>query len=114
MRVLDLRQKVLFASQDLESGLQYDSALIQHMCLHTVLNGLQNDSIRVDMQPLLLNAGTSDELLLERLNIACANETEQRNKKKLSTLQPATSVSVVQSEDPPLTSCERAKNKGTP
>ncbi len=111
MRVLDLRQKVLFASQESESGLQYDPALVQRMCLHTVLTGLQNDSIRIDMQPLLLNTDTSDELLLERLNIASANETERRNKKKLSTPQPVTSVSVVQSEDPPLAKCPAKEPK---
>lgn len=79
MRILDLRQKVLFASQESESGLRYDPALVQRMCLHTLLTGFQNDSIRIDMQPLLLDAGTSDELLLERLNVACATEAERRN-----------------------------------
>lgn len=76
MRVLDLRQKVLFASQESESGLKYDPALVQSMCFHTVLTGLQSDSIRIDMQPLLLESKTSDEVLLEKLNIACANEIE--------------------------------------
>lgn len=114
MRVLDLRQKVLFASQESESGLQYDPALVQRMCLHTVLTGLQNDSVRIDMQPLLLNTETSDELLLERLNIACANETERRNKKKLSTPQPTTRVSVVQSEDPPLAKSQEPKTMVPP
>lgn len=95
MRVLDLRQKVLFASQESELGPKYDPALVQRMSLHTVLTGLQNDSIRIDMQPLLLDSQISDELLLERLNVACANETEQRKKKKFCTPQSATSVSVV-------------------
>lgn len=85
MRVLDLRQKVLFASQESESGLKYDPGLVQRMCLHTLLTGLQNDNVRMDMQPLLLDIETSDELLLERLNIACATETERKNKKKANT-----------------------------
>lgn len=76
MRVLDLRQKVLFASQESESGLKYDPVLVQRMCLHTLLTGLQNDSIRIDMQPLLLDTETSDELLLERLNVACVTGLE--------------------------------------
>ena len=68
------------------------------------------------MQPLLLDTGTSDELLLERLNIACANETERRNKKKFSTPQSAASVSVVQSEDTPLSKplAKEAKTKVSP
>lgn len=99
MRVLDLRQKVLFASQESESGLKYDPALVQRMCLHTLLTGLHNDSIRIDMQPLLLDPETSDELLLERLNVSCATEAERRNKRKSNTPQPTTNINVVQSED---------------
>lgn len=116
MRVLDLRQKVLFASQESESGLQYDPVLVQRMCFHTLLTGFQNDSIRIDMQPLLQDPGTSDELLLEKLNVACANETERRNKKKFSAPQSATSVSVVQSEDSPLAKlpAKEAKTKVSP
>lgn len=105
MRVLDLRQKVLFASQESESGLKYDPALVQRMCLHTVLTGLQSDSIRIDMQPLLLDSETSDEVLLEKLNIACANEIERRNKRRFNSPQPATTVSVVQLEDTPSAKC---------
>lgn len=102
MRVLDLRQKVLFASQESESGLTYDPALVQRMCLHTLLTGLQNDSISIDMQPLLLDTETQDELLLERLNVACANEAERRNKKKFGTPQSVTGVNAVQLEDSTL------------
>ena len=111
MQVLDLRQKVLFASQESESGLKYDPALVQRMCLHTLLTGLQNESIRIDMQPLLLDTETSDELLLERLNVACANEAERRNKRKLSNQQSATSVSVVQSEDRSPAKCSVKETK---
>lgn len=68
MRVLDLRQKILFASQEAESGLKYDPALVQSMFLHTVLTGLQSDSIIVDIQPLRLDPKTTDEALLEKLN----------------------------------------------
>ena len=41
--------------------------------MHTVLTGLQFDYIKSDLQPYLLQTSTSDELLIERLNIACAN-----------------------------------------
>lgn len=56
------------------------------------------------MQPLLLESETSDEVLLEKLNIACANERERRNKKRFNAPQPATTVSVVQLEDTPSAS----------
>lgn len=67
IRAMDLRQKILFASQEAESSLKYDPALVQSMFMHTVLTGLQNDSIKTDLQPYLLQPTTSDELLLERL-----------------------------------------------
>ena len=101
MRVLDLRQKVLFASQESESGLKYDPALVQNMCMHTLLTCFHNDSIRINMQPFLLDPDTSDEALLERLNTACATEAERKNKRKSSTPQSTTSVNVVHSEDMP-------------
>ncbi|KAL3999231.1 homeobox protein HoxA/B/C/D4 [Sarotherodon galilaeus] len=99
IRVLDLKQKVLFASQESESGLKYDPALVQRMCLHTILAGFQSDSVRIDMQPLLLDSKTPDELLLESLNMACGNEAEMKNKKRSLASQTATSVSAVQSDD---------------
>ncbi len=99
MRVLDLRQKILFASQEAESGLKYDPALVQSMFLHTVLTGLQSDSIKVDMQPLLLDTKTTDEALLEKLNIACANEAERQKKKKTNVQHTTTVVHAVKSND---------------
>ncbi|XP_016350835.1 uncharacterized protein LOC107695446 [Sinocyclocheilus anshuiensis] len=99
MRVLDLCQKILFASQEAESGLKYDPALVQSMFLHTVLTGLQSDSVKVDMQPLLLDTKTTDEALLEKLNIACANEAERQKKRKTNVQHTTTVVHAVKSND---------------
>lgn len=101
IRALDLRQKILFASQEAESGLKYDPILVQSMFLHTVLTGLQNDNIRSDLQPYLQQMTVSDELLLEKLNTACTNETERQNKKKLLTPQRPTTVHSIQHNETP-------------
>lgn len=53
-------QKVLFTSQESDLGLEYNMGLVNCMCFHTVLTGFQNDSIRIVMQPLLLDTKTSD------------------------------------------------------
>lgn len=82
IRALDLRQKILFASQENDSGLKYDPALVQNMFLHTVLTGLQNDRIQSDLQPYLSDPTIPDEVLLEKLNVACSNESERQNKRK--------------------------------
>lgn len=96
---MDLRQKIPFASQEAESSLKYDPALVQSLFMHTVLTGLQYDNIKSDLQPYFLQANTSDELLLERVNIACANEKERQDKKKNSAPSRVTNVSIVQSSE---------------
>lgn len=67
LRAMDLRQKILFASQEAESGLKYDPVLVQSLFMHTILTGLQSDNIKNDMQPYLLQTATSDEVLLEKV-----------------------------------------------
>lgn len=102
IRAMDLRQKILFASQEVESSLKYDPALVQSLFMHTVLTGLQNDNIKSDLQPYLLQTSTSDELLLEKVNVACAYEKERQDKKKHSAPSRVTHVNTVQSSESPV------------
>lgn len=102
IRAMDLRQKILFASQEADSSLKYDPALVQSLFMHTVLTGLQNDNIKSDLQPYLLQTNTSDELLLEKLNIACTNEKERQDKRKHAAPSRVTNVSTVQSSEDPV------------
>lgn len=108
-RALDLRQKILFASQEAESSLRYDPVLVQNMFLHSVLTGLQNDNIRNDLKPYLQQAGVNDEVLLEKLNIACMTETERQSKKKEGTPQRPVGVHSAQSTDPSESSEKKGK-----
>lgn len=101
IRALDLRQKILFASQESESGLRYDPVLVQNMFLHTVMTGLQSDNIKRDIQPFLEKEDVSDELLFEKLNIACAYESERQDKKKLTVPQRHATVHSAQSDHTP-------------
>lgn len=96
---MDLRQKILLASQEVESSLKCDPALVQSLFMHTVLTGLQNDNIKSDFQPNLLQTNTSDELLLEKLNIACTNEKERQDKKKHSAPSRVTNLNTVQASE---------------
>lgn len=68
-----MRLKILFASQESESGLQYDPGLVLKMFLHTVSTGLQSNNIKCDLQPYVEQDDISDELLLEQMNTACAH-----------------------------------------
>ncbi len=108
IRVLDLRQKIIFASQEDESGLKYDPALVQNMFLHTVLTGLQNDRIQGDLQPYLVDTRVTDETLLEKLNVACSHEVERQSKRKS---ERSASVNVTQLSEP--TPQSKSKQKQT-
>lgn len=99
LRAMDLRQKILFASQEADSSLKYDPVLVQSLFMHTVLTGLQSDDIKGDLQPYLLQTDTLDELLLEKLNISCANEKERQDKKKHAAPSRVTNVNTVQSSE---------------
>lgn len=117
IRAMDLRQKILFASQEAESALKYDPALVQNLFMHTILTGLQNDNIKSDLQPYLTKPDTPDELLLEKVNIACTNEKERQDKKRHAAPQRATSVSTVQTGELPRetkTSTQQSRSQMSP
>lgn len=69
------------------------------MFLHTVLTGLQNESIRNYLLPYLQQQACSVELLLEKLNVACANETERQNKRRQVMQQRPATVHSTQSDE---------------
>ena len=84
------------------------------MFLHTVLTGLRNESIRNDVLPYLQQQTCSDELLLEKLNIACANETERQNKRRQITQQRSATVHAAQSDDSILERKNKEPNRDNP
>lgn len=97
IHVLDLRQKLLFTSQEDESGFKCDPAPVQNMFRHTVLTGLLNDRIQSDLQPFLSDHTISHEVLSERLNGMSSHESERQSKTKSK--RPA-SVHVTQLNEP--------------
>lgn len=112
IRALDLRQKILFASQESESGLRYDPVLVQNMFLHSVLTGLQNDNVKRDLQPYLEQANVSDEVLFEKLNTACTHESERQDKRKMTTPQRSVAVHSAQSDHTPAEKKEKTNQPG--
>ena len=65
--LLNLKQKVLFASQEAESDLKYDPKLVQSMLSHSLLTGLPSDSIKLELKPNQ-NTHVTVEELFEKLN----------------------------------------------
>lgn len=76
VRAMDLRQRVLSASENVKTGLRYNYELIQNQFLQTVMTGLHDDSIRTDLKPYLENPCVEDEVLLEKMNMSYSLELE--------------------------------------
>ena len=61
--------------------------------------GLQNESIRNDLVPYLQQQTCSDVLLIEKLNIACANEADRQHKRRQLAQPRPFAVHVAQTDD---------------
>ena len=85
VRALDLRQKILFVSQEGEDSLKYDAVHIQQLFHRTVGTGLQDESIRIKVRPYLANPPIEDEELIHQLNVAVLSEEERGRKLKNQT-----------------------------
>ena len=77
MRVMDLRQQVLFASDMNDKTVKYDSGLVNGLFRHVIETGLQSETIRTKIRPLLLKPDVSDDELMAKLNIASSEECER-------------------------------------
>ena len=107
VRMMELRQKVLFASQEADSGLRYDPTLVQNMMLRSLLTGLSSDSVRSEVTSAVKTPQISDEELLEAFNAAASQEEERQKKQQFSRKQ--VKISVVQGDTD-----ERKKEKPEP
>ena len=69
IRLLDLKQKILSASQETDSELKYDPTLVHGMFVLSFSLGLQNENIKIAMKPYLEKKTMRDEELVEKLNV---------------------------------------------
>ena len=63
VRVMDLRQKIIFVSQESESEMNYDNSLVHNMFLHALMTDFSDDNIKSDMKTFLSDKTVSDETL---------------------------------------------------
>lgn len=77
MRSLDLCQKVMFASKEAESGVQYDAALVGSMMRQSVLTGLCNQNVKMEVRSVFLDPSSTDEALMEAIFKASQLEAER-------------------------------------
>ena len=84
MRALTIRQKIVYASKESNSGIKYDTSSVQSLFLHALETGLKDETIRAKLRPLTTNVNVSDEELIEAMFLALSAETERTNKFNLS------------------------------
>jgi len=78
--LLDLKQKILFASQEIDLEPKYDSTLVDGMFVHSFSLGLQNENIKIEMKPYPEKKTMSNEELFEKLHVCVSNEMERSQK----------------------------------
>lgn len=81
-RALDLRQRVIFASKEKtkDSGMTYDTKLVQNMTLHALSTGLKDENIRHSFDAILTKEDVTDEKLISALNSITTREQERKSK----------------------------------
>ena len=108
MRALELRQKILFVSKELDASVKYDKELVQNLFVHSVETRLRDDVIRVKIRSHLQMLKVSDDLLISELNKAAATEIERKFKFGQSKQR---TPKVVCKVDLPDNSAEKKPNK---
>lgn len=81
LRTLDLKQKVLFASEEKGAAICYGSTQVHKMAWRAISTGLQDAVIQHELRSTL-QQDVSDEELLEVLTTADAHESERQQKLK--------------------------------
>ena len=80
VRALNLKQQIIFVSNATDGSIKYEPFLVQALFLHVVETGLQDESVRAKLRPLLEVASVTDEQLMERVNRIISAEKEHQNK----------------------------------
>lgn len=93
-RIMGLKQRVLFESQQTGAEFSYNKNLVQGTFLHTLYQGLneKNNHVRSDLKPLLKDLQVSDDFLLDQITKSTSEETERL--RRLSTVAKPRPVTV--------------------
>ena len=79
-RALDLRNKVLFVSQEDDSKFDYGFSLVQNTFLKSLETGLRDDILITNPRPILRTPDISDEDLMKHVNELASNQAERQSK----------------------------------
>ena len=79
-RALDLRNKVLFVSQEDDSKFDYGFPLVQNTFLKSLETGLRDDILVTNLRPILRTPDNSDDDLMKHVNELTSNQAERQFK----------------------------------
>jgi post-segregation antitoxin (ccd killing protein) len=80
IRSMDLRNKILFASQENSDELKYSPDLVHKLFSRTVQTGLRDQVLRQEMKTILADNTRTDADLLDELNKIVRRENENKQK----------------------------------
>ncbi|XP_063967616.1 uncharacterized protein LOC135157065 [Lytechinus pictus] len=108
LRTLDLKQKVLFASEEKGAAICYGSTQVHKMAWRAISTGLQDAVIQHELRSTL-QQDVSDEELLEVLTTAVAHESERQQ--KLKPRQARVAAAIAEPAKPETTSKQTSKTE---
>lgn len=93
-RVMGLKHRVLFESQQASTSFNYDARLVQGTFLHTLYQELneKNDHVRCDLKSFLNDIQVSDDLFLGEITKSTSEDAERQ--KRLGTAVKTKTVTV--------------------
>ena len=109
MRALTIRQKVISASKEFDSGVSYDASSVQGLFLHALETGLADETIRAKIRPLTQNRKVADEDLIGAMSLAISAEAERSSKFSLTSRGKSAKVLTVESSVEAITKKESQK-----
>lgn len=100
-RLMGLRQRVLFASEQTECEFQYDRKLAQGVFLHSLYQGLneKHTFVRRDIKAAIATQAATDDQILELITQSVSEESERQNRIGHTHKSKVTIASVTQQDD---------------
>ena len=99
MRLLTIRQKVLFVAQESDSKLKANTELVQSVFLQTLESGVQSENIRTRLRPVLEKHDVSDEEIIHQLSSAVSGEEDRQKRLQQAGMSKHARISKMQLED---------------
>lgn len=97
-RAIELREKLLRASDEDEVSDKYSPEFIQKKFLRSVETGLVSDSVKFQIRPYFSSPDITDEVLIEKLGEAANLEMERQNKLKKTILTRPLKLNEIQAD----------------